>query len=60
MLRCYYAQVGHFFPGTFTGDIVADPDPGSKIEKNQDPVYGMNIPDHFSESLETASRVNNT
>jgi hypothetical protein len=49
-----------FFPGTFTGDSFADPDPGSEIEKNQDHKYGMNIPDHFSESLETVFGVKNT
>jgi hypothetical protein len=30
-----------------------NPDPGSGMEKNPDPGSGMNIPDNFSESLET-------
>ncbi len=45
---------------------VADPGsgdfftPGSGMGKNPDPGYGMNIPDHFSESLETDCRAKNT
>jgi hypothetical protein len=47
---------------------VVDPDPGpgafltpgSGMEKNQNPEFGMNIPDYFSESLETAFRAKNT
>jgi hypothetical protein len=33
---------------------------GSGMEKNPDPGSGMNIPDHFSESLETVFRAKNT
>ncbi len=32
---------------------VADPDPGSGMEKNPDLESGMDIPDHISESIET-------
>jgi hypothetical protein len=32
---------------------IRDPDPGSYMEKNPDPGSGMNIPDYFSESVET-------
>jgi hypothetical protein len=34
-----------------------DPDP--ELEKNPDPGSGINIPDNFSESLETVFRVKN-
>jgi hypothetical protein len=37
---------------------VANPDPGWEI--NPDPGPGMDIPDHFSESLETVFRAKNT
>ncbi len=47
---------------------IADPDPGSGalltlgsgIRKGKKSGFGMNIPDHFSESLETVFRVINT
>jgi hypothetical protein len=45
---------------------VADPGscafltPRSGMEKNPDPVSGMNIPDYFFESLETVVRGKNT
>ncbi len=37
-----------------------DPDLGSGIEKNPDPGSGMNIPDNFSERLETVFTIKNT
>jgi hypothetical protein len=52
-------------PTTFSSISVADQDPGSGafwpqdrgsgMGKNPDPGPGMNIPDNFSESLETGS-----
>ncbi len=55
----------------FFATSVVDPDPGYGAfltlgngicdeEKNADPGSVMNIPDHFSESLETVFRVRNT
>jgi hypothetical protein len=40
--------------------VFFSPDQGSGLEKNQGPESGMNIPDHFSESLETVFRVKTT
>ncbi len=37
-----------------------DPGSGSGMGKNPDPGSGMNIPDHFSESLEKVFGVKNT
>ncbi len=40
--------------------VIRDPDTGSGMAKNPDPRSGMNIPDNFSESLETVFRVKNS
>jgi hypothetical protein len=57
----------HFVSAIFLDGSVPDPDPGSGAfltpvsgkRKKSGSGFGMNIPDHFSESLETVFRVKN-
>jgi hypothetical protein len=56
---CLFICNGKPFQSAIRSSVV-DPDPGFGMEKNPDRGSGMNIPDHFSESLETVLRAKNT